>query len=369
MAEQLKHMFNKDNIGELAQDFKVVYPEFDKDGFLTTIFDQDWDDRSLMERERHITLALGKYLPDDYPTAISIIDQVAPKYTGWMTMLATVFPDFVQVYGTNEQHFDVSIRALKEYTKCCTSEFGVRPFIEKYEEKMLPIMMEWACDENEHVRRLASEGCRPALPWGKALKKYKEDPTPIIPILELLKDDDSKYVQKSVANNINDIAKTHPDLVVDLMKSWYGKSKNTDWIVKHGCRTLLKRGNVEALKLFDYENASAIEVSELTISDKEIVMGEGLSFSFSLCATTDTKIRLEYGVDFMKANGKHNRKVFQISETVLKANEKKTYTKKHQFADLTTRKHYPGEHVMTLIVNGAERGSVRFELRGLSHCE
>jgi len=365
MAEQLKHMFNRENIGELATDLASTDSAFDETNFLKTVFDEEWEDRSLMERERHITLALGKYLPDDYRAAITIIDQVAPKYTGWMNLLATVFPDFVQVYGTNEEHFDVSTRALKEYTKCCTSEFGVRPFIEKYEEKMLPIMMEWAQDENEHVRRLASEGCRPALPWGRALKKYKEDPTPILPILERLKNDDSKYVQKSVANNINDIAKTHPDLVVNLMKSWYGKSKNTDWIVKHGCRTLLKRGNVEALKIFGYEDASAIDVTDLTISHKTITMGGSLSFSFSLSTTIETKIRLEYGIDYVKANGKHNRKVFQISETVLKANQEKSYTRNHKFADLTTRKHYPGEHIVTLIVNGAERGSVKFELKGV----
>ena len=138
----------------------------------------------------------------------------------------------------------------------------------------------WSRHENEHVRRLASEGCRPSLPWGQALVRFKKDPAPILPILQQLKADPSPYVRKSVANNLNDISKTHPDLVVKMAKEWYGENEFTDWIVKHGCRTLLKNGNCEVLAIFGYHNADCIHVSSFQLGKTSISLGEDLTFSF-----------------------------------------------------------------------------------------
>ena len=243
-----------------------------------------------------------------------------------------------------------------------SSEFAVRPFIINYEERMMAQMYEWSKDENEHVRRLSSEGCRPALPWGQALPKYKKDPTPILPILEQLKTDPSLYVRKSVANNLNDISKTHPDLVIKIVKSWYGKNEDTDWIVKHACRTLLKKGNRDVLTLFGYSDINSVDVKNFTLNKISISIGEDIIFSFTVLAKEETKVRLEYGIDYVKSNGKRNRKIFQISESELKENQKKDYTKTHSFADVSVRKHYSGTHSITLIVNGIERGILDFEL-------
>jgi len=227
---------------------------------------------------------------------------------------------------------------------------------------MMAQMYVWSKHDNEHVRRLSSEGCRPALPWGQALNKYKKDPTPVLPILEQLKADPSLYVRKSVANNLNDISKTHPDLVVKLAKDWYGKNEYTNWIVKHGCRTLLKKGNREALAIFGCDDVASVVVDDFTLETKSISTGEEITFSFVITAKEGTKARLEYGIDYVKSNGKRNRKIFKISEVSLKENEKKFYTKKHSFADVSTRKHYPGIHSVTLIVNGVEQGVLDFEL-------
>lgn len=227
---------------------------------------------------------------------------------------------------------------------------------------MMAQMYAWSKHENEHVRRLSSEGCRPQLPWGQALSKYKEDPSPVLPILEQLKTDPSLYVRKSVANNLNDISKTHPDLVAKLAKDWYGENEYTNWIVKHGCRTLLKKGNRKVLSIFGYQDAASIEIAEFALGKKVISLGEAITFSFTAFAKKETKVRLEYGIDFVKANGKTNRKIFQITETELNENEKKIYTKKHSFVEMTTRKHYPGTHSITLIVNGTERCKGQFEL-------
>jgi len=227
---------------------------------------------------------------------------------------------------------------------------------------MMAQMYAWSKHENEHVRRLSSEGCRPALPWAPALTSFKKDPSPVLLILEQLKTDPSPYVRKSVANNLNDISKTHPDLVAALAKEWYGEDERTDWIVKHGCRTLLKQGNRDVLAIFGFHDADSIEVDGFALEAASVSIGEELAFSFAIQAKCATKARLEFGIDYVKSNGKRNRKIFQISEIALKENQKKLYTKKHSFADASTRKHYTGAHSITLIVNGAERGTLDFEL-------
>jgi hypothetical protein len=150
--------------------------------------------------------------------------------------------------------------------------------------------------------------------------------------------------------------------VANLAKEWHGKNEHTDWIVKHACRTLLKKGNRDVLAIFGFNDAESVDVSNFAIDAQEVAIGDGFNFSFDIITKNATKIRLEYAIDFVKSNGKRNRKIFQISEISMKANESKTYTKNHSFADLSTRKHYPGTHSITLIVNGTERGTLDFEV-------
>ena len=356
----LKNMLNDKSLREFGLAIKSVYSLFDIEGFLKSTMDETWEDLELKARGRQITLNLGKYLPSNYVEAINIIDQVIVKYKGFACFS---FPDFVEIYGLKKENLDISIAALGRYTIYMSSEFAVRPFIINYEDKMMAQMYKWSKDKNEHLRRLSSEGCRPALPWGQALPKYKEDPTPILPILEELKADPSLFVRKSVANNLNDISKTHPDLVIKIAKDWYGKNEYTDWIVKHACRTLLKKGNVDALSIFGYSDTDSIEIKDFSLNKKSIAIGESINFSFSISVKKETKVRLEYGIDYVKSNGKRTRKIFQLSEILLKANEEKKYTRKHSFEDISTRKHYSGAHSITIIVNGVERGTLDFELK------
>lgn len=361
MAELLKNMFHQESLFDMAQNIKSVYPSFQAEEFLKSTMDGTWEELELKARVRKISTVLGQYLPADYEKALAVLDQVIDKCpTGFFGI---IFPDFVEVYGQDEQNWDLSIAALERYTPYSSSEFAVRPFIIAHEERMMAQMYAWSKHENEHVRRLSSEGCRPQLPWGQALVKYKKDPAPILPILEQLKADPSLYVRKSVANNLNDISKTHPELTAKLAKEWYGKNEYTDWVVKHGCRTLLKKGNKDVLAIFGYHDAASIEVEDFVRTPDSVSVGEDITFSFTISVKEATKIRLEYGIDYVKSNGKRNRKIFQISEIIMNENEKKSYTKKHSFVDLTTRKHYPGIHSITLIVNGTERGSLDFELK------
>lgn len=364
MAELMKNKFyNYDSLHELALQIQAVYSPFHVDEFINDIMDETWEQLELKERIHKITLNLGKQLPTDYEQALCVIDKVVANYpSGYTNFALMCFPDFVEMYGQDAQYLDISIAALERYTSSSSSEFAVRPFIIKHEALMMKKMAAWAKHDNEHIRRLASEGCRPQLPWGQALTRFKEDPTPVLAILEQLKADPSLYVRKSVANNLNDISKTHPDLVIKIAKNWYGDNEYTNWIVKHGCRTLLKKGNQEVMAIFGFADASHVEIKDFTLSSKSISIGECLSFSFNISSKNTTKIRLEYGIDYVKANGKQSRKIFQISEISLAGNHEKKYIKTHSFADKSTRKHYSGIHAITLFINGIERETIDFEV-------
>ncbi|HEK8846652.1 TPA: DNA alkylation repair protein [Clostridioides difficile] len=357
MPELLKNMYNRESLYEVAVAIQSVYNSFKVDEFIKSTMDETWNNLELKARCRKISMSLGMYLPEDYKEALSILEK---SVTGFY--FAFFFPDFVEVYGQDDINWDLSISALERNTEYWSSEFAVRAFIIKDEERMMAQMRKWSKHKSEHVRRLASEGCRPQLPWGQAISKFKKDPTPVLPILEQLKTDTSTYVQKSVANNLNDISKTHPDLVISIAKDWYGKNKSTNWIVKHGCRTLLKKGNRDVLALFGYDDTTSINLQDFTLETTSISIGEDLTFSFKILAKKATKTRLEYGIDYMKSNGKRNRKIFKISEVSLKENEKKSYMKKHSFADVSVRKHYPGIHSIAIIINGIEKDKLDFEL-------
>jgi 3-methyladenine DNA glycosylase AlkC len=273
------------------------------------------------------------------------------------------FPDFIEVYGLDD--FDISAKALEHFTQYSSSEFAVRPFIVKYPKQMLAQHKKWAQHKNHHVRRLASEGIRPRLPWAMALPEFKKDPKPILPILELLKNDESEYVRKSVANCLNDISKDHPDVLLQTVNNWKGNSKVTDWIVKHASRGLLKQGNVDALKTFGLNEQVHAKVTQLKISKNTLKIGDEFSFETSILLLDKTShdIRVEYNIYFMKSNGKHAPKIFQIGTYLLNPKQEITIKRKHKFADLTTRKHYTGEHALAIVINGKELTKQAFMLQ------
>lgn len=363
MAELLKNKYNNQSIYELALKFKIVDKTFKVDEFVNDVIDHTWNQLALKQRMRQISTVLGKHLPNDYEKALRIIDQVLATYPqDFNDFTLMYFPDFVEVHGQKDSDWDLSIQALQTYTCSSSSEFAVRPFIINNQSKMMQQMLVWSKHENAHVRRLASEGCRPRLPWGQALTCFKQDPHPIIPILENLKADDSLYVRKSVANNLNDISKTHPALVEKIAFDWYGKNQLTNWIVKHGCRTLLKKGHKNLLALFGFEDTGAVKIKNFRLTNSDILIGQNLEFTFEMFVTENSKIRLEYRIDYVKANQTINGKIFHISESNLNQGQTKCYTKKHSFANLSSRKHYSGEHFITVIVNGAEQNRQAFNV-------
>ncbi|WP_248928515.1 DNA alkylation repair protein [Paenibacillus hamazuiensis] len=359
MAEPLKNLLNEAYFERLVSVFQAVYPAFDKAEFWRLLFDEQWEHRELKQRIRHVTHTLRRLLPADYPEALGLLKQAAPHCSG---LEAILFPDFVEVYGLD--HWDASMEALELMTQYSTAEFAVRPFIAKDPERMMAQMLKWAGSGSEHVRRLASEGCRPRLPWAMALEPLKRDPSPILPILEALKRDESLYVRKSVANNLNDISKDHPELVKSLAVRWHGEHPHTDWILKHASRGLLRKGDPDMLALFGFESMDGIEVEGLEAGAQRLRIGDSLEFSFELVnrGTEPLKLRVEYGIDFVKANGRTSRKLFKITENTYRPGERVRFARRHAFADLTTRRHYPGTHRIAVVINGAELASAELVL-------
>jgi 3-methyladenine DNA glycosylase AlkC len=321
------------------------------------VFDESFEGKELLDKMKHTTKCLHDTLPESYKEALEILKKAAPHVKGFEAM---ALPDFVATYGMDE--WDLSLPALGHFTQYYSSELAIRPFLDKHPEKGMACMMAWAGDKNPKVRRLASEGCRPRLPWAMALPKFKKDPRPILPILEKLKEDASEDVRRSVANNLNDISKDNPDLALDICEKWHGQSENVDKIVKHACRTMLKAGDKRALAIFGYSDPSLIGVKNLRFDKKTLRIGDFLTFSFDITVAEKSKVRLEYAVYFVKAKGKPTKKVFKITE---KDYEAGTYSisRKQAFQEQTTRKHYPGTHLISIIANGEEKAEASFELK------
>lgn len=357
MPEKLKDiLIPAEQVVKLGTSIQSVCPDFNAEEFVWSVLDSAWAERELKQKMRHITVCLKEKLPADYGVAIRILEEIAPQFKGF---IALSFSDFAECYGMGE--WDISMGALARFTSSCTSEYGVRPFLHQDPAKAMAYFYQWAEDENFHIRRLSSEGCRPRLPWGMALPKFKKDPKPILPILEKLKNDPTEYVRKSVANNLNDISKDHPDVVLDLCEQWKGQSKETDRVVKHGCRTLLKNGNQRALLLFGFANPGQLQVTSLSADKQTLKIGDQLRFSFVLSnhSGKELTVRLEYRIHYVKANGKTTPKIFQISEGQFVSGEHRI-TKKQAFTDFTTRTHFPGEHRLEIVVNGETKAEMSF---------
>ncbi|CAM2010788.1 DNA alkylation repair protein [Acanthopleuribacter pedis] len=354
--EPLKLVYTEAYLNRLADDVLSHDPGFAKGAFLAFVFDDQWDDRELKQRMSHIAAGLHRFIQHPYAEALAILKKAAPNYGGFEAMF---FPDFVQQFGLDA--WDPSIDALAWFTRFSSSEYAVRPFIKKDTPRMMAQMQAWAEHDNEHLRRLASEGCRPNLPWAPALPAFKKDPAPIWPILNRLKQDPSLYVRRSVANNLNDITKKHPEAVLDWAERNHGLHEDTDWIIKHACRTLLKAGNTRAMRLFGFEDPASVQIKAFTIKPTALPIGDTGCFSWVLVNEGTALVRQELAIDFLKANGTLSRKVFKVSEKECEAGPH-PYEKTFSFQQRTTRTHYAGGHKAHLIVNGVIKASLDFTL-------
>ncbi len=366
---QLRDVFNPALVNELADNIVHTWDSFERDTFLNAILPQ-LESLGFGDRNSLIADTLHKYLPDDFQRAAQIlINALGPEpasdslsgFDGFIVMPQCLF---ISRYGLDD--FETSINALYEMTKRVTAEGDIRPFIEKYPEKTMAFLHKLTQDISPFARRLASEGTRPRLPLFSRLPKFQRDPLPVIQLLEKLKTDPNLMVRRSVANNLNDIAKDNPDVVVETLSDWQktNPSKEMGWVIAHSLRTLLKDGHPGALRLMGYDPDVEISVSEIQMSNENPAIGEEISFSFTVTSREDKpcKVMIDYIVYFMKANEKQAPKVFKAAKKTLASGESVTITKKHSLQQRSTRKHYSGAHSLEVQINGKKYTNTDFEL-------
>lgn len=365
--QPFKNYYNEEMAWRLGGMVAQVYPAFDGEGFVAQVRPQ-LPPLELKERVAVFSQALHDHLPADYPQAVEILlailgpalnEEEGMFNDGWYMM---PLAHFVEVHGL--EHFEVSVRAMKEITQRHSSEFTIRPFLVRYPDEMLAVLHEWAHDESFHVRRLVSEGTRPRLPWGMRLHQFVKDPTPTLALLEHLKDDPSEYVRRSVANHLNDITKDHPDLVLMTLRRWQvGASPERLRLIRHALRSLVKAGHPQALALLGYGEVS-VSLVDFRLEPAEVKLGEGVTFTFTLRndAAAPQDLLIDYLVHYVKANGSTSPKVFKLTTRTLAPGETVTIEKKHALRPVTTRVHYPGQHTIEVQVNGQIVGGKGFEL-------
>lgn len=358
---QLKDWFDEDRYHSLAELFRSLSPRFDRARFLTATV-QGLETRSLMQRLHQTTLALHETLPGGFKNQVAVLKDAAPGIEH--NFVGIFLSDFVATYGLEQPAF--SLDALRFFTRFGSAEFAVRPFLQQDLVGTLRVMQTWTDDASEDVRRLASEGSRPRLPWGLRLQALVKNPDPTGPILDALRDDPSLYVRKSVANHLNDITKDHPDWVLRRLEGWQlPHSASRQWIARHACRTLIKRGHSQALALFGFGH-SPVVTAALTASPPQLSLGQTLTLRARITAPAShpkpQTLAIDYLVHYVKADGSTSAKVFKWTETVLAPGASLDLVKNQTVRDFTTRRHYPGRHRVELQINGHRLAETAFDL-------
>jgi 3-methyladenine DNA glycosylase AlkC len=355
----LKEIFNRERLHHIAAQTEAVCPGFDAGRFLV-LATENLDALAIMQRLRQVATSLRQTLPGTFPEHVGVLCALAPRINHGFASIA--LPEYVGLYG--EAHFDLSMDALRFLTRFGSSEFAVRPFLARDLQRTLAVMEGWARDDNEHVRRLASEGCRPRLPWSFQLKDLIADPTPVGNILEALKSDPSPYVRKSVANHLNDITKDNPAWVLEKLERWPMEDGHAAWIVKHALRSMIKKGEPRALALIGAGGKTAVRIDGFAVAPAAIALGQRVRIDARLVSVSDEPQRLvvDYAVHYVKKSGSPSRKVFKLRTVDLAPGAACELTAGQTVRDFTTRKHYAGHHRIELMVNGEILAEGGFDL-------
>ncbi len=375
MAEPFKNLINREGVAALRRHLARAWPGFDGTRFEALALD-GLESRELKARAAHLCDALEATLPADFDVACAVLEaSLRPVrgdeplgelraddagLAGWPVWPLT---EFVARRGLASP--DRALRCLHALTQRFTGEWAVRPFLVAHPALAFATLADWAGDPSPHVRRLASEGSRPRLPWGMQLKALIADPSPTLPLLEALLDDPSEYVRRSVANHLNDIAKDHPSLVVRWIERHLpGASSERRALLKHASRTLIKQGNAAMLKAWGLGKRFA-GTATLTLAPRRVRVGESLAIDLTLHATAKRAqtLVIDYAVHHVKANGERTPKVFKGWTLTLAAGETRTLAKRHSMREVTTRRYHAGRHALDLRINGQVVAEAEFDLK------
>ncbi|PCG86946.1 DNA alkylation repair protein [Streptomyces sp. WZ.A104] len=353
-----KEELSPELIGRLADDLAGASASFDR-----TAFEQlactGIGDLELKARIDWIARALAATMPASPEEADQVIRAAlgSEGLTGWASMPVNTY-----VASALIERPDIALPLLAALTPRYTAEFAIRPFIDAHYEGTMNQLRAWTTDPDEHVRRLVSEGTRPRLPWAAQISQFIADPSPALALLEPLVNDESLYVRRSVANHLNDISKDHPDLVIDTATRWARSSTQGDFVVRHGLRTLVKRGHPEALAVLGFDHHAPIEITNLACSPSTISIGEATTVTFTLHATEATRAAIDYLVHYQGIRGPKAGKVFKLAVRDLPAGQAVHFSRRHRFENLSVRTIHPGPHRIEVQANGRVLGATEVHI-------
>jgi 3-methyladenine DNA glycosylase AlkC len=367
----LKQFFSPALVRRLADDVGRVHAAFDRRAFVTAAC-AGLARLELLDRGRHISRALARHLPPDYPAAIDVLlASLGPEHAGDELLGAGMAPFFylphtlfVAEHGL--AHFDVSMRAQYELTKRFSAETSIRPYIAHAPERTLAVLARWARDRNAHVRRLVSEGTRLRLPWAARVPWLDTHPDRVLALLELLKDDPATLVRRSVANNLNDLGKLHPDLLMRTCAAWLeGASADRRALIEHALRSAVKRGEAAALRLLGYGGKAAVAVEDVRFDPPRVAIGGRVAMTLALRSRSrqPQSLLVDVAVHFVKARGHAAPKVFKLKRVELRPGQRLALSTAFSLAVHTTRVPRPGRHAVDVIINGRATPAGAFHVR------
>ena len=357
MAEPLKNHFDEAVVRRIGAMLRSVHPGFPERRFVADAT-KGLGRLELVDRARHVATAMRRALPADFDEAARIIvaslGPTLDRTEGFGMAVFLYLPHVIFVAENGLDHFEASMAAQHALTRRFTAEFSIRAFLERDPARTLARLRDWARDPDVHVRRLVSEGTRPRLPWAPRLRSFQRDPRPVLELLELLRDDPEPYVRRSVANNLNDIGKDHPELLIEVCTRWARRAPAERMgLIQHALRWLVKSGDRRALRVLGFEGGDKVRVAG-RIRPRRIRVGESCAIELSLenRARAAQAVVVDLAVHFIKADGRARAKVFKVRSLRLAPGEKATIAKAISFAQRTTRRHHPGRHRIEALVNG-----------------
>jgi 3-methyladenine DNA glycosylase AlkC len=370
MAEPLKTFLSPALVRRLAADIARVQPGLRSAAFIKQAT-EGLDELELLDRGRHIAHALSQHLPPAYPDAIEVLlrslgpEHATDELVGVGMAPFFYLPHVLFVAERGLDHFDLSMRAQYELTKRFSAEGSIRPYIAKDPERTFAVLREWARDPNAHVRRLVSEGTRLRLPWAMRVAWLDRNPERVLELLELLKDDPTTLVRRSVANNLNDLGKVHPELLVATCGKWLkDASAERRALVEHALRSAIKRGESGALRLLGFGKKPLVVIEDVLFQPKRVAIGGHVVVNFVLRSTSRTSqdLLVDLAVHFVKASGNGSPKVFKLKRVELPARGRVELAMKVSLAVHTTRKPRPGRHDVDVVVNGEAMRAGAFDV-------
>lgn len=358
----LKHLFDEALVDDLARRLRAVDRRFDGKK-LAAHAKPGLASLEMIARVGQIAEALHVALPRPTSAAMATLTASLPPVAEGPDATVTggyrfwPYGEYILRHGGDDP--DASFAAMIALTQRFSSEFAIRGLLASDLDGTLARLAALVSHPSHHVRRWVSEGTRSRLPWAKKVPALTAAVDARLALLAKLRHDDVRYVQRSVANHLQDILKDDPVRGKRALVAWAKEGHpGLLWICKHAARGLLKAGDAEALALFGYAPRDiAFAARALRVSPRRASLGDTVTLTATIDASGKAKqagtARVDFALVSPTKTGKRARKVFRLTEASLLPGESFDVRKTYTFVHRTIRRVVAGEHTFELLVNGA----------------